>query len=388
MAKKTILIINEGISQNIGDQAIQMAMENLLKNKFKISHAFLSSARSGKAQTEQRGIKNKTIKNYMLTPKIRSQIRWFFFGDKKNSKSYFEDRIKRSDAVIIGGGQLIKNNISLFCERLYLISEICKEHNKPYGTLGVGVDEYLGGLSQTRAKKFLQNSNFIGVRDHRSRERLKEILDDGVSVEFSPDLAFALPRRMRSRSDKAGIGLNILPFDLFKRSCPRYKHMSHFDYISFWSRAACVAAKDFEKAILFTTGSNSDISDTEAVSESIRKMSGIPMHVAHPHTLSDLNGIFDGLSHAIVSRMHAGIIGYTRGTSTICLNWDDKVLGCWESAGQRGRAFSPSLIEEKDGPEKVYLSLLHDVPAVTDDEFSLQISEAADRCLKSFGLKA
>jgi polysaccharide pyruvyl transferase WcaK-like protein len=385
MQKKTILIINEGVSQNIGDQAIQMALDDLLKDKYKIAHAFLSSHNTGKAQAEQRN-QNKIIKSYPLTPKMRSHIRWILFGDMGKAKSYFEDQIKSSDAIIIGGGQLIKNNISLFCERLNLISEICTKHNKPYGTLGVGVDEYLGIVSRARAKKFLRNSNFVCVRDHRSRERLQAILSDDVCVEYSPDLAFSLPRRKAHFPDRNGIGLNILPFDLFKRSCPRYRRMSHHDYIRFWARAACIAAEDFAKVTLFTTGSSSDISDTKVVCESAQKMRGVSMDVAHPQTLSDLGNIFDSLSHAIVSRMHAGIIGYTRGTSTICLNWDDKILGCWESAGQKERVFSPSLIEEKDGPEKVYRTLLHDVPGVTNDDFSLQIAAATERCLKSFCL--
>lgn len=382
MSKRTILVINEGLSQNIGDQAIQVAIEGLLKDRYHTSHAFLSVHKIEKSSPKKTTANSNTR---FMPPKMKAHIRWKLLGGRENAKSYYENKIVNADAVIIGGGQLIKNNVSLFCERINLIGEICRKHNKPYGFIGVGVDEYLGILSRARTKKFLKDAKFISVRDDRSRERLQKILGTKTPVEVAPDLAFFLPRE-KADDKKTHIGINILPYDIFIKSCPDYAHISFDDYSRFWAETARVASSYFDNVSLFTTGSDGDLWCTEKISGIVMEIYGIDLDIYHPGNIDELNNIFDHLSHSIVSRMHAGIIGYTRGVSPLCLNWDDKIIGCWESVGQRERVFSSSFIEAEDGPERICHALRHNIPAIMDDDFPLQIAAATDRCLQSFRL--
>jgi len=110
MSKKRVLVINEGYSDNLGDQAINDSLQYLLKNSGIKNIDFQDFTKNidspiNISVADKQGIQ-KSFAVSILKTIISSKIRWII----KNLNRIIKISKKDYDLVLIGGGQLILSN--------------------------------------------------------------------------------------------------------------------------------------------------------------------------------------------------------------------------------------------------------------------------------------
>ena len=384
--RKTVALINEGFGDNLGDKAISKCLLAMISLHSLVRLIPFSVHQSEKLQPV---IADLTI--YMLLrrfsriirPKAKARVRWWFLGGRKYYQKSLRKRLQGCDAVIVGGGQLIKSNISLFAERLDVVREECNRIGIPYSMFGAGVDANIDLVCRDGVKRFFTEASHLCVRDHASR---KTILSYGVSpstVSLSPDVAFSqnvMCGVVKNSHERRRFGVNVMSYSVFRKNRPENSLISHLQYLNFWAELVKLSNNECGSAVIFTTGASCDYSDAKYVKDIVMGI-GVEVDLAHPKSLDSLNETLSSLSHSVVSRMHAGILGVASDTRCVALGWDEKVIGCWQTIGQAERVFSTSLLLDPSGPELVWNRLISDSAPINIDRISAEIRLGLDTCL-------
>jgi polysaccharide pyruvyl transferase WcaK-like protein len=209
MAKiKSVLVLNEGFSDNLGDQAINESIlyllhENNIKN---ITSIGLTSSR-----THVTDIKKKYYKTFFkdqLRKVYPKRIGWIF----RNVSRVFKISKNKYDLVIIGGGQLLLSNktfpISLFIW-IYMLKLF---GNKSIVMLGIGATAPSGIIDKTLISYVVKNLSDIYVRDINSQKLLKEFYN--VKANIIDDVAFLYPKVYPINNNlNEGILLGVVSFE-------------------------------------------------------------------------------------------------------------------------------------------------------------------------------
>ena len=141
-SRNTILLINEGLSDNFGDQIIKESMSCLIKRLgFKVQ--FQDLTRNKNKYRHQYDIEMGENKRTFLMP-LKSMI-WKMLWVAKNLKRITFTSMRKYDAVVIGGGQLLLSN-GIFPLALLLWVALLKfRNNKNIVLFSVGMQgEYTG----------------------------------------------------------------------------------------------------------------------------------------------------------------------------------------------------------------------------------------------------
>src|SRR5699024_2903970 len=125
-----------------------------------------------------------------MARKLKALVTWK--RQAGNYRSVWSSLIHECDAVLIGGGQLLTDNMLYFPPRLRMISEIAAEQRKPIAVFGCGVGKDLGWITKHMHRQIFNRCTYVSVRDRLSAERISSF-SPGTNVHVSPDLAYALP---------------------------------------------------------------------------------------------------------------------------------------------------------------------------------------------------
>jgi polysaccharide pyruvyl transferase WcaK-like protein len=385
---KTIALINEGYGNNLGDQAIVQCLVEIVSHQFytkiiPFAHnqsKFLSPSIKGSIKIEYFRKCSRIIPS-----KIKARIKWWILGERNSYRMFITKNIEGCDGLIVGGGQLVKSNISLFAERLDVIREVCQRLSIPYSLFGVGVDADIDLICKKSVYNFLKQAAYLCVRDKQSKEK---IMLYGIAtnlIKVYPDLAFSKTFEIEP-SDKLKnrkhLGINIIGYDVFRKNSTKNAAISYQKYLNFWTQITVLAAGDFNTISLFTTGATCDYEDALEVKNMVNH-SGSQMQVSliHPTSLNDLYENLANMSHGVVSRMHAGILGFTSGMQCVAMVWDDKVADCWTTIEQHGRVFSSEILHDPLGAKRVYDQLSGiKLPLITD-LIAAEIRLGVDLCV-------
>lgn len=196
--------MNQGHTDNLGDKAIAKVMEYYLtydKKNTVILAPFIAYEDFSEIVCGGQVAKNKNQTNILNGNKNRSwkfQINRFWgrilpesivdIIKEKKAISKFLDSYEHFDAVIIGGGELIKSHHPFTYAFLVWIAYIKKRFDCPIAIWGVSSDEKFSVFDQIIYKYVMKNCCYIGVRDLRTREIIKNLYH--VEVEYSPDIVF------------------------------------------------------------------------------------------------------------------------------------------------------------------------------------------------------
>jgi len=341
MVKPKATIISEFNSNNLGDQAISKSLTEVLDAYWEISQVPFGNLRGSRKDRPKAS--DTTSSSFFgglskaFPAKIKARIRWYFMGERRLFGEKFTSSIKDCDLVIIGGGQLIKNNVALFCEKIALIGGISKKHSIPLAFVGVGVDSAMSKLTWRIVDKTLIKSGLTIVRDLSSKTRIERRLVDRSNVTAIPDLAFCLnnpgARFNRKDSIRKSLALNIMDFDLML-GASIYNKDNILDGIL---KVIHRAVLDGYEVCLFTSGSPKDFIAANQVKAKILSDHENDLPVFHPSSLQELLDFYIDFNEVIAMRMHTGILAYISGCNPICVNWDDKVASAWNMIDQKER---------------------------------------------------
>lgn len=185
--KKKILVLNQGITENYGDIAINDTIITFLKNQgFQVDYFpfWLEELIFGKEYVKIPNLIMKIICH--LQPILDLRM-------KRVIKNHIE--ISKYNAIIIGGGELLCGHRG-FNTALYIWTKIAKKNNVPIYVLGVSGNKKMHRNLLKRNKKSLQRCTEIWVRDTYTYKICKNLYN--VNCKHKPDVVFAYKTICRS----------------------------------------------------------------------------------------------------------------------------------------------------------------------------------------------
>lgn len=254
---------------------------------------------------------------------------------KANSFSVFENKIKESDFLVIGGGNMIFDTDAHLNSALHFNKYImlAKKYKKKVFVIDIGIGPFKTQHQVNSAIAALQSCNYITFRDHKSYEIYSKHASSLGNAFLSVDPVFLFPFQLPNK-EKLGvcIGLNVFNNKLIGESSLNYSK-SIMDY----AQLAQMIQRTFDaKVILFST----DLTDYEAIYEVHRYVEDNPnIMVEEICGLSSLLHLYGQLTILIGSRMHSMIIAYTQHIPVIGLSWQPKIDAMFEIIDEKKCVF-------------------------------------------------
>lgn len=198
-----ILLVNQGHTDNLGDKAISKIMTYYLTEVFNntvISAPFIAYEKTSEITENRIFANDKKNSNDFKYRKITWKQKFnricakllpesiVYIIKEKKAISKFLDNYKQIDAVIIGGGELIKNHHPFTYAFLMWINCVKKKYKCPIAIWGVSSDEKFSFGGKVIYRYAIKNSSYIGVRDLKTKEIIKNLYK--VDAEYSPDIVF------------------------------------------------------------------------------------------------------------------------------------------------------------------------------------------------------
>lgn len=249
MNNSKVLIINRTNSDNFGDQAISECMRALMmRHHLECTLGDIILAKN--ENTLKFDCKKPNFTRTVLTKKIDIDIlillKWFI----KNQKIFHIKNLKSYRLIIIGGGELVQNDIR-FAFSFFLWSMISKFRGIPLYLFGVGV------VSRNKyrfAHKFFykiafRNINGVYTRDKNSSKNLYESF--GIVAEEIPDVVFSMCiQREETRYAKNLVLLGITPFYRLRLHGASFDNEEHY-YSEMLNIYNLYEAKGYECKIIY-----------------------------------------------------------------------------------------------------------------------------------------
>lgn len=389
--KPLITIISECHSKNLGDQAIARSLSSILHPFYQVSETSFGNlpvARTDGASSSQKSRKSFMRNIFKSVPaKTKARIRWHILGEKRKFTEHFRSPIQDSSLVIVGGGQLIKNNIALFCEKLSLASNISSVCSTPIALIGVGVDKKMNLRNWRIVKNAIDESKFIILRDITSRDRICSALNFNKDYSILPDLAFALenPRLGYEKSNRGiSLAINVMNLETMLSPLGHVRTPDADTFVASLCDIVKIAHHDGSTISLFTSGTPDDFRAANTIKSEISTRTGVDLPIFHPPTLDDLLAFLVDVNDVIATRMHAGILAYISGCNPLCVNWDDKVEGVWSAIRQPERVIDMEDIAHQDAGAKI-LKRLQDLAPASRQSLDELAEEVRDGVLEPIG---
>lgn len=203
-----ILVVNQGLSDNFGDQAIAYCLEKVL---IEANHEVVVANFSGNSFNGYDEISNNNAKFGPLKKILKFILPKYLIWIVRNYSRVKGVADKNFDLVIIGGGQLIlsKSNfpIAMFVWTLLLKSKII--------LFSIGCGSRFSYLDKLLYSISFKKVHSMYVRDEHSQNIMKDIYD--LEANFVPDSAFLMHRLLIKKVSCDRICLiSIVDYDVYK----------------------------------------------------------------------------------------------------------------------------------------------------------------------------
>lgn len=311
---KKALIINEGFSNNLGDQAIRESMTSLLQDSdFHTEFAYFTNPRLSRLPqydylVEATG--NNVVAPMSFSSKARLNLSFFYWI----SMNYKSIRKKLSegkyDVIVIGGGQLVessgKDYPSRFAVALYWWTYLIKKFSKAkIYMIGVGVGTTFNGKEKKLFAKALSRIDLVWVRDQFSKTRLQEQF--GRKAIVTPDIAFYSGKNRveeENLNSKALVGITN-----YKEVFSKYNKMAKSNeayYEEWYAEVSNYLRRGLTVELFYTT--ITDAAETIAFRDYVSNKYKVEMEIAKLASVEDLKQLYRSASDVYSGRMHALIL--------------------------------------------------------------------------------
>ena len=202
--KNKILLINEGFSDNFGDQIIKESMSYLIQRiDYEVEFQDLTRHKSNYHHKYDDADISSTKRTFLSPLKA---LVWKLLWIVKNFKRITQAASKKYEAVVIGGGQLLLPN-GIFPLALVAWILLLKVRNKKNIVLfSVGLQGSYGNFQRFIFMYIFNSVNSIYVRDELSKDILKRVFKKPSIVTY----------------DSAFIYNHVYQV---KNTVPKYKHL-------------------------------------------------------------------------------------------------------------------------------------------------------------------
>ncbi|QFT77348.1 polysaccharide pyruvyl transferase family protein [Erythrobacter sp. THAF29] len=275
-------------------------------------------------------------------------------------RSHWRRELKGSDAIVLGGGQLIAGADFNFPIKINGVLKEIRRPRRPFAVFGVGVAGNLNRTAKALFKRGLKPLEIVhvAVRDGASVAHWdSQIAANGIATAARCRDPGLLAGEVYSKSafgeDRVrplvGLGIvNPRTLDRHSSAVP----LGHVDRALDQSAqlARCLLASGFDVS-LFTNGPHDDEKYLGLVLESV----GNPRlrRSPRPRLPRDLAGIVRSFDAVVAHRLHANILAYAFRIPHVGLAWDPKVRAFFNSV-DRG----PFVVDLVDSPPHAVCSLV------------------------------
>jgi polysaccharide pyruvyl transferase WcaK-like protein len=312
--KKSVLIINQGKTQNLGDKAINIILGDILQdNNCEVQSAGFAQCTEQHMEFMEERIKRDTRSRLSkIVPPIFVWLIKYYWNIKREFTSVMSN--KKYDAVIIGGGQLIKTKC-VFPYALLSWYLLIKKHLKcPIILLAVGVDDKFSKIEKLIYIKILPKLHAIYVRDDKSKQSLLEEL--GIKSKYIPDLVFSYSKYY-ALEECAQRNLNLIMIYNYEDVKFHFgMHYSIEEYYESWEELILSNSKaNFEIILGYTT--IEDKRETMKFAEYLKRNHKIKFSIADTDTLAEFLVLLPKTETIVAGRMHALLLGMNYGCKPV-----------------------------------------------------------------------
>lgn len=356
MRKIRLTIFGSYNKNSVGDKAILISLLDLLfrNSTFKLKInvlAFQAKSISDEIQNykwkENVNIvplgsptTSKNSQKYRYKKRIFDKIPRFLqtiFGLYLFNKSLKNINYQATDALIIGGGNLLMDMYATWPGRPFILQRKFLNNDKPTYLLGVGAFPIKNKLSNHLLRCVTQNSQLVFVRDKETREFIQHKWN--IPAEYHPDLAFSFPLNKDSYPKKnlsLKIAINVAP--LYGKSWPYQDYANHKYYIDLVSKQLFNYYSNNKKVryVFYDTNYPTDREASLIIINKIVKLGYPQEFISYDdrlHTSAEIVNILKTTDFAITTRLHASILAIRTGIPIIAIAYQPKVLSVLSAAG-------------------------------------------------------
>ena len=187
--QKNILVLNQYNSDNLGDQLLNKLLCE------KLSEFGMKTINAGYAQTIPQSVNYVYEDNISMSNFVKfksycpSSIKYIFRFRNRLKKTAKQIQNESIDAIVIGGGQLLKSR-SVFINCFSFWVKFAKKNDIPIFVFGIGVDDYLTMWEKKMYSALLSKVEYVNCRDVQSKTILAKQM--GIKkCDLSPDVVFS-----------------------------------------------------------------------------------------------------------------------------------------------------------------------------------------------------
>lgn len=260
-------------------------------------------------QLTSRGIKSINVLWRKKTGEPKHDSPGIEFYSRYNFLSVMK-AIKKSDAVIMCGGNLLQNETSLKSLLYYsTIMRYAKRRGKKLYMISSGIGKLTGKIANGVSKSALKRADFIGARTHADLEKFAE--GAGTLPDFMPDLCYFTKSCVKKKAEASKF-LAIASNPQFISLAKRIRSLTNTDFF-----VTTICEGDREKI------------------EEICKRGGIEYR--HSDSFATLEAMLADASFAITERLHGALFSIISHTAVYLSDEKEKNRAFIAEVTQRGR---------------------------------------------------
>lgn len=286
---KNILLAGYYGFGNLGDEAILEMFLKYFKNSKNIDDITVLS-----------GNPEETSKKYNVNA-----------IDRYNILSIIK-KLKKSDALVFGGGSLLQDVTSKRSIYYYLfIINLAKFMGKKVILLSQGIGPIIHESNIKNTEKTLKKVDMITVRDNKSIELLKSMNIDKDKIKFSADpvISLGLEHQNTRNDDK-------------KKICFTLRNWKNIDLTNEICKTVNMLYQKGIECVFICFHYNMDIELLEELEE---RLDGKAIFIKNRLSTSDAMGIIKNVDLLVGIRLHALILSASANVPFIALSYDPKI---------------------------------------------------------------
>lgn len=304
----SVLLINQGWTDNLGDIAIKEVMEYYFHKLSPVTLPFAPNV----ANRDGNDVIGKIISLYNLDKVNRDTF-----------SQYLDSLSDKPKAAIIGGGELFGSNMN-FNSALKEWIFTLRKNNIPVFLFGVSGNR-LNKLYEYRIRRAVKACHRSAVRDFSSKKIFQERYC--MDVDIYPDVVFTYGRihpthELEENTDRHDILCNILSYEYYIQES--HQDITLAQYYEIWAGMLDSAKHNNDSIVLGSTTAE-DQSTAVGFAEYLLKTRGWNPGIFYAGTPNQFWEQLSGIKTVVTGRMHAMILAKQKGCECIPFVFKEKI---------------------------------------------------------------
>lgn len=265
-----------------------------------------------------------TIKNIIYKLHLERLILLYHSYFKKFKIPMVEESIEKSEALIIGGGNMIFDLIpsTLSASRFNYFVKTAKKYDKKIFAISIGIGPFQNNYQKKSAVRSLSRCDYITFRDKKSYDIFKKEKPNFKNAFIVADPVFFSNYVLSPSLNSDSIGINIINPSLFPND------QVYQDVIDNYSLLIDnIVEKTNKKIIIFNTESKDFDACVQVFNQCTKKNNITIKEIKYE---GDLYETYSKCELIIGTRMHSLITAFAQNIPIIGLSWQQKVDAMFE----------------------------------------------------------